>query len=158
MKIKRGIYTGLIIASIAFLYAGCQERSNTATETSATGRTGDESTNTENETPVKLKEYLTGDWTLDAAASGNGDNTAPQRITFTTEATYRRYTGKQQRSDSGLFRVNEQHKILYLESQQNGSPEEWQVTMNGDDQMTLALRNANEQGRSNSFSYRRNAP
>lgn len=154
MNIRRKIYTGLIIASVALLYTECEQRSNTATETSATGRTADESANTERETPVKLKEYLPGDWTLDAAAAGGGGNNTAQRITFTREGKYLRYAGQQQ-TDSGLYRVNEQQKILYLESRGEGDPVEWDVKITDNYEMTLASRDEKSQGKSKGLVYRR---
>lgn len=89
---------------------------------------------TEQETPDKLIDRLVGEWAIDSAG-GAGQQQSDQRLVFTEEARYIVYSG-QQKVDSGAYRMNEQLTNLYLESEMNGQPKEYEVSLN-ETQMTL---------------------
>jgi hypothetical protein len=57
---------------------------------------------------------------------------------FTREGKYMAYSGRE-KIDSGLYRLNEQQSKLYLESQANGNPIEWNVTFRKNE---MTLQNA----------------
>ena len=96
--------------------------------------------NTRQETPVKLIEYLVGDWQMDSSSErGNNAQGGPgERITFTSEARYIVRNGNQ-KVDSGAYRMNEQLRNLYLESEINGNPREYEVDIK-QDVMTLVAK------------------
>lgn len=91
-----------------------------------------------NESPVKMIEGLVGEWELMGPAQGSGDTRqadASQTLTFTEEARYIVRQGGQ-KTDSGAYRMNEQLNNLYLESEANGAPREYEVALQRD---TLVL-------------------
>jgi hypothetical protein len=113
------------------------------------GEGGDENQiNTEEDTPTKMIEYLVGNWEVERIMDGEKDVTdaqggSGQRITFTQEARYIKRSGNQ-KIDSGAFRMNEQLENLYLESEVNNQPQEYEVTLKSG-MMTLTPRqNQNE--------------
>ena len=95
--------------------------------------------NTRQETPVKLIEYLVGDWQKESS-NNSGDNPQDpgERITFTSEARYIVRNGNQ-KVDSGAYRMNEQLQNLYLESETSGNPREYEVEIK-QDVMTLVAK------------------
>ena len=111
-----------------------------------------EEVNTRQETPVKMIELLVGEWQLEG--SGQQANTG-ERLTFTEEARYVRHSGNQ-KLDSGAFRMNEQLRNLYLESEANEQPREFEITLQGDI-LTLTPKKANaaDRGDTTSYTYRR---
>lgn len=115
------------------------------------GQNDTQQTNTEQESPVKLIEILVGEW----ESQGGGDGQAGDRIRFTEEARYIAYSGNQ-KVDSGAYRMNEQLKNLYLESESNERPREFEINVEGD-MLTLTPReNQNQpQDQRGSFTYRR---
>ena len=96
--------------------------------------------NTRQETPVKLIEYLVGDWQMDSSneSQNNAQGGPGERITFTSEARYIVRNGNQ-KVDSGAYRMNEQLRNLYLESEINGNPREYEVDIK-QDVMTLVAK------------------
>lgn len=97
------------------------------------------------QTGQKIIDLMVGTWQINKVFDGkkelkrNADTTV-QTMEFTREAKYISRTS-QQKVDSGLFRVNENHKILYLESagDADAPPVEWAVTIK-DNTLTLAGR------------------
>ncbi|MEX1240972.1 MAG: hypothetical protein WEB30_14705 [Cyclobacteriaceae bacterium] len=82
------------------------------------------------ETPEKMIEELVGEW--QHAGTGNDTrDTANQTLTFTEEARYIVREGGR-KTDSGAYRMNEQLRNIYLESEANESPLEYEVQLNGD--------------------------
>ena len=119
------------VLGILTLYACGTDNRESNTETDA-----GESVNTEQETPVKMIEELVGEWQLDGSQGGNAQaNAGSQRLIFTEEARYIAYSGNQ-KVDSGAFRMNEQLRNLYLESEANEQPREYEVELQ-QDVMTL---------------------
>jgi hypothetical protein len=97
------------------------------------------------QTGQKVLDLMVGTWQISKVFDGKKElksdaDTTIQTMEFTREAKYISRTN-QQKVDSGLFRVNENHKILYLESAGNADapPEEWAITIK-DNILTLAGR------------------
>ena len=111
--------------------------------------------NTRKESPEKMIDILVGEWELEEAAAGNADRHegAMQRIRFTEEARYIGYANDE-KVDSGAYRMNEQLRNLYLESEADEEPREYEIDLQ-QDRLTLKPREA-EQGRSeSSLTYKR---
>lgn len=145
----------LFMAVVCALALGaCQSDSKKTTEGN-----DNEQVNTEQKTPVKMIERLVGEWQLEAS---QGQNTGQQggvaqRLTFTEEARYIAESGDQ-KVDSGAFRMNEQLQNLYLESEANEQPREYEIELQ-QDVLTLKPKQGNQGGQaSESYTYRRSAP
>jgi hypothetical protein len=120
---------------------------------------GDETQiNTKEETPTKMIEYLVGEWQVERIMDGEKNVTdaqggSGQRIIFTNEARYIKRSGNQ-KIDSGAFRMNEQLENLYLESETNAQPQEYEVTLKSGT-MTLTAKEK-QNGKSNlKYFYRK---
>jgi len=80
----------------------------------------------------KLFSDLIGTWRIQTIYDGQkditkNDSTSVQWLQFTEDGRYRSQAGKQA-LDSGSYRVNENHHILYLQSDTDkDNPAEWQV-------------------------------
>ena len=100
--------------------------------------------NTEKETPPKLIDVLVGEWRRDTSAPSqrNGQENEVERMVFTQEARYIQYSGDQ-KIDSGAYRMNEQLRNLYLESEANGQPREFEVELQ-QNRMTLKPKSDNQ--------------
>jgi hypothetical protein len=113
--------------------------------------------NTERDSPVKMIEYLVGEWQIIEGARGGGGSRERkgdlgEKITFTSEARYIVYQGNQ-KVDSGAYRMNEQLNNLYLESEANENPREFELDLKSD---TLTLNPKSGSGqRSTRYIYRR---
>lgn len=110
-----------------------------------------------NKTPtIKLIEKVAGVWKVTQVNDGKKniaqtvDSTAIESIEFTREAKYI-IRNKTQRLDSGLYRINEQQKVLYLESKlsSNTPPAEWGLDVNGN---TLVMTGKSSEATKN-FKY-----
>ena len=89
-------------------------------------------------TAQKLFDMVVGTWKLDTAynyggkkmdrnASSPGDM---KSIEFTREAKYIVRNQSMQASDSGFYRANEDHKLIYLQSSiRQGQPSEWHASL-----------------------------
>jgi hypothetical protein len=123
------------------------------------GEDGDENQiNTKENTPTKMIEYLVGDWAVERILDGEKDVTdaqggSGQRITFTQEARYIRHSGNQ-KIDSGAFRMNEQLENLYLESEADNQPQEYEVTLKSG-MMTLTPRKNQNEKSNMKYVYRK---
>ena len=142
-----------IVIICALMLGGCQSDSTKTTEDS-----DNEEVNTEQETPVKMIEQLVGEWQLEASQgqSAGQETGAAQQLTFTEEARYIAESDDR-KVDSGAFRMNEQLQNLYLESETNEQPREYEMTLQ-QDILTLKPK-GNQAGQANaSYTYRRAAP
>lgn len=112
----------------------CQKdnRSKAEAELETTGENG---ANASQDTPVKLLEYLVGEWQRESGDDAAGPGQPGERLTFTSEARYLVHEGNQS-IDSGAFRMNEQLRSLYLESEINQTTREYEVVLR-EDIMTL---------------------
>jgi hypothetical protein len=97
--------------------------------------------NTNKKTPEKIIEHIVGTWEVEGIYKGNKDISdtdtvgANQTITFDRETKYVSYSGNE-KIDSGMYRLNENHSILYLESAAGEEPSEWKISFT-DNGMTL---------------------
>lgn len=134
---------------LALLALGCQpdNRQGSAEDTTTV--------NTERETPRKLIDYLIGEWAVDSA-SGSAQGGENRRIVFTQEARYIVYSG-QQKIDSGAYRMNEQLNNLYLESELNEDPREYEISMNGN-VMTMKPNQAKGNSGDQTVTFRKLGP
>lgn len=105
-----------------------------------------EAVHSEKEPPTKIIAAIVGTWDVEGIFKGDKDisNTdtvgTNQRIEFDREAKYISYSGNE-RIDSGTYRLNENHAILYLESATDQEPSEWNVTLSNNS-LTLQPRGA----------------
>ena len=83
------------------------------------------------ETPAKMIEQLVGEWQQAGGSGNNNQQAAGQKLTFTEEARYIVENGNQ-KTDSGAYRMNEQLRNLYFESEANEQPREYEVQLQGD--------------------------
>lgn len=117
----------------------------------------DETANADAKTPVKLIEYLIGEWEMTNAADQSNKDAGPgERIKFTTEARYIAYDGGEQ-VDSGAYRMNEQLNNLYLAGESDESPREYELQM-GPGQMTLTPSGGDSTRDKPRYVYRRISP
>ena len=83
---------------------------------------------------AKLTDQLVGQWQVTKINDGNKNTqvsshtNAMQNIEFTREAKYI-VRNNSTKADSGLFRINEPSKFLYLESVNQTYPSEWKVDL-----------------------------
>lgn len=141
--------TSLALFTLATLLTlGCQTDNR---QESASNNSDTTEVNTEKETPQKLIEYLVGEWAIDSA-SGQGQE-ENQRIVFTNEARYILYSG-QQKVDSGAYRMNEQLSNLYLESELNEEPREYEMSIDGNT-MTMKPSQASSSTGGETVTYRK---
>ncbi len=105
----------------------------------------DKAINSNKKTPVKIIEYIVGTWQVENVYKGGKDISETDTLAneartmeFTREGKYMAYSGSE-KIDSGLYRLNEQQSKLYLESQANGNPIEWNVTFRKNE---MTLQNA----------------
>ena len=117
--------------------------------------------NTAQKTPVKMIEYLVGDWKIDKILSGKKDVTETkgggnQTLTFTSDARYIMRSGNE-KIDSGSYRMNEQIGSLYLESESDEKPREWKTEFISGG-MILTPKQVSPQKANLRYFYIRNTP
>jgi hypothetical protein len=118
--------------------------------------------NTTKETPVKIIEYIPGTWVIDHVYKGkdvaqNDTLAKNQKIEFNREGRYVSFSDNE-KIDSGAYRINEEHAILYLASAgDNEKPVEWDVWFDRDGTMTMKLRRTENAGTDLGYVYRREA-
>lgn len=164
----KNVIVYIILAIVSFagnqvLAQDGKERGDTDyTNNRSKGKSKDNNTvNTKQKTPVKIIEYLPGVWTIESVLKGKKDVTGTdtlaqnQIIEFSREAKYVSYNGNE-KIDSGMYRINEDHGILYLSSQTTEKPSEWRVFFDPSGTMTLKRRDVSPQEESFSYVYRRN--
>jgi hypothetical protein len=111
--------------------------------------------NTNKKTPVKIIEYIVGTWQMDEVYKGKKDISDTdtvgmnQTITFDREGRFISYSGEE-KIGSGSYRLNEDHAILYLESETGEPITEWNVAFSKEG-MSLQPRDATS--REESFKY-----
>jgi hypothetical protein len=110
---------------------------------------------------VKIIEYIPGIWKIDHVYKGSEDVTTTdtlaqnETIEFNREGRYISHSGTE-KIDSGAYRINEDHAILYLASEDNEKPTEWYVSFDHDGLMTMRMKDASKQSEALRFVYRRN--
>jgi hypothetical protein len=140
-----------------------KERGNTDytnNRTKGKAKNTDNAVNTDRKTPVKIIEYIPGKWAIEQVLRGQEDVTATdtlaqnQTLEFGRENRYRSYSGEEQ-IDSGMFRINEQQAILYLESESTDKPTEWNIWFDPEGTMKLKRREGQGTAANLSYIYRR---
>ena len=107
----------------------------------------------QHETPTKMLEYLVGEWQIDSAQNATQQGQQNQRMIFTNEARYIQYSGNQ-KVDSGAYRMNEQLNNLYLESEANEEPREYEIQFE-ENTMTLRPNQPGDQQGNQTMTFRR---
>ena len=97
------------------------------------------------ETPEKMIEELVGEWERAASGNNNQQEGAGQTLIFTQEARYIMRQGNQ-KTDSGAFRMNEQLRNLYLESDETKDAREYEIRLTRDTLILSAKENARQEG------------
>ena len=116
--------------------------------------------NTKQETPVKIIEFIPGTWTLEEVMRGktdiSGNDTVAQHQTleFNREGRYMSYSDGE-KIDSGAYRLNEDHAILYLSSETDEKTQEWSVWFDAEGTMTLKHHDATPHSEKFTYVYRR---
>jgi hypothetical protein len=112
--------------------------------------------NSNKKTPVKIIEYIVGTWQVENVYKGNKDvsNTDTlandqRTMEFNRDGKYFLFSGTE-KIDSGLYRLNEQQSKLYLESQGNGNPIEWNVTFRKNE---MTLQNVQTSAKAEKLKY-----
>jgi hypothetical protein len=120
--------------------------------------------NTQQETPVKIIEYIPGTWVIQSVYRGKENVTttdtlaAIETIEFNREGRYMSYSGTE-KIDSGAYRLNEQHGILYMASEnRDDKPVEWKVRFTKDGNMTITMKDSDKKLENINFVYRRSGP
>ena len=138
-----------------FIFSGCLTLLTLhacQTETRENTNADNQEANTEQESPVKMIEQLVGEWEMDSIVGASGEQEKNQRLTFTEEARYVLHSGNNM-IDSGAYRMNEQLRNLYLESETNKTPREFEIELQ-DDRMVLSAKQSN-QATGTQYIYRR---
>jgi hypothetical protein len=110
---------------------------------------------------TKLIEYIVGTWKVNGVFKGSKDvsktdtTTLGETIQFNREGRFLLQSANE-KIDSGSYRLNEEHGILYLESISGGVPSEWNVWFRKD-VMTLQPRDKTASGNLK-FVYARSGP
>ena len=153
MKIN-GLLLGIFMA---IALHSCQSDNR---ESNESNNANEQQANTKEETPVKMMEILIGEWQLANGATGGGNagqgGGPVERIRFTEEARYIGYSGNQ-KVDSGAYRMNEQLRNLYLESEATEQPREYEISLQ-QDALTLKPRQPQAGQDAASYTYRRVGP
>lgn len=98
----------------------------------------------------KVIERIAGTWKLQQIVDDNKKATGSQQhpdtrsnafqmLEFAPDGRYKSSNGTQA-VDSGSYRINEEHALLYLESDAHQDPSEWLITFGRDKRLTLQAR------------------
>lgn len=119
--------------------------------------------NTKQKTPVKIIEFIVGTWEVEGIFKDKKDISetdtvgSNQIIKFNREGRYVSHSGNE-KLDSGIYRLNENHSILYLESETGEEPVEWKVTFSQNGEMTLQPTGTYPHAESFRYIYTRRSP
>ncbi len=118
--------------------------------------------NSKQNTPVKIIEYLPGSWVIEKVHRGKDDVTLTDTLAgnesfeFNREGRFISYAGNE-KIDSGAYRVNEQHAILYVASErEDDKVVEWTVSFPAPGTMTMKLKDDGSNEESFTYTYRKN--
>jgi hypothetical protein len=127
----------------------------------ATGSEEENDVNTAKKTPVKIIEYIPGKWVIEGVYKGKEDISKTdtvsknETIEFNREGRYVSYSGSE-KIDSGAYRINEQHAILYLASESdNDRSSQWNVWFDKTGTMTLKTKGTDAKEESLRYVYRK---
>jgi hypothetical protein len=146
---KRNIYTLLLLVIFGLLPPALQAQNEKDLERN------------KNRTNVRVKKDLTetivGTWQVDEIFKGkkdisNTDTIYNETLIFDNEGKY--VTHGSEKIDSGLYRLNENHSILYLESETEKNTTEWDISFSKGG-MTLKPRVAHAKAPGFKYTYTR---
>ena len=145
---KRNVLNLIVIGVLSFLTyeAVAQKRGDTDyTNNRGRNKAKRQIVNTDKQTPVKIIEYIPGTWKFEAVYKGKKDITATdtlaqiQSLEFDREGRFVSYSTNE-KIDSGAYRINEQHAVLYLTNEDDKRTDEWYVRFGKDNTMTLTMK------------------
>jgi hypothetical protein len=116
--------------------------------------------NTKKQTPTKIIEFIVGEWEAEDVYKGDQEVTNTDTLGtgsllhFDREGKYTQYNGTE-KLDSGSYRINESHALLYLESADGSEPTTWKVNFSDDGKMFLRKRDDTAVAESFKYVYRR---
>jgi hypothetical protein len=145
------------IVTLGFFYSGASAQD---TDNNKRKRDREDAINTRKKTPVKIIEYIVGKWEVDRVYNGDRDVTAANEaqagksIEFNSEGRYSSYSDRQ-KIDSGAYRLNEAHGILYLESETGKPISQWNISFTKSGVMTLQPRESTPNAESFKYVYTR---
>jgi hypothetical protein len=151
----------LMVALLLVIFQSCRNGDRDHTEDFS--KEPDETVNkgsSDEPTPLKVFDYITGTWTLNNVVRGSENILSEsatgegQKIVFTREGRYIRYS-KNAQVDSGGYTVNEHLKTVYLDSESPGEPEAWDVSFMEDGMMSMEIRNGSKHAESMTYLYKR---
>jgi hypothetical protein len=154
MKIKRNI---LAMAALTLMVSVAFAQGE---ENYQKDKEGKNAINTKKETPTKIIEFIVGEWEAEDVYKGNQEVGATDTlgtgaiIHFNREGKYTEYNGSE-KLDSGSYRINESHALLYLESADGSEPTTWKVSFSEDGKMFLRKRDDTAVAESFKYVYRR---
>jgi hypothetical protein len=123
------------------------------------GKAGNTNANSRRSIKNDLSETIVGTWQVDEIFKGKKDisNTdtlgVNETLIFDNEGKYVSHSGSE-KIDSGLYRLNENHSVLFLESETEKSITEWNITF-GKAGMTLQPRGTHPHAQSFKYTYSR---
>ena len=154
MKIKRNI---LAIAALTLMVSVAFAQGE---ENYQKDKESKNAINTKKETPTKIIEFIVGEWEAEDVYKGSQEVGATDTlgvgaiIHFNREGKYTEYNGSE-KLDSGSYRINESHALLYLESADGSEPTTWKVSFSEDGKMFLRKRDDTAVAESFKYVYRR---
>jgi hypothetical protein len=136
-----------LFVAAAMLFAGtvaAQEKDdNDYTNNRSKDKSKENEVNAKAETPVKIIQFIPGTWQIADVYQGDKsvgptDSLASNQTTFefNREGRYMKYSGNEM-IDSGAYRLNENHALLYLESDVDQKSTQYAVWFKDD---TMSLR------------------
>jgi hypothetical protein len=150
-----------LITAMCFLSTGLYaQKDNDYTKKEKSKKEREEAINTNKKTPVKIIEHIVGTWQVDGIYKGNKDISdsdtvgLQQVIEFNREGRYVSHSGSE-KIDSGSYRLNENHALLYLESETGEAPKEWNVSFAREGMMTLQPKGSSAHAQSFKYVYTR---
>jgi hypothetical protein len=155
------LIAGLICLGTTFAAAQEKDRGDTDYTNNRTKGQPKKGNQVNRKSLVKIIEYIPGSWKIEHVYKGKEDVmetdtlAQSQTIEFNREGRYVSHTGAE-KIDSGAYRINEDHAILYLASETNEKPVEWYVSFNDEGQMTLQMKDTDKHSESFRYVYRRN--
>jgi hypothetical protein len=116
--------------------------------------------NTQSKTPVKIIQYIPGTWSVDQVYRGKKSISetdsigADKTLEFNREGRYMSYSGTEM-IDSGAYRLNEDHALLYLESDVEQKASQWKVWFSDSGTMSLEEKDGASKGEKIKYVYKR---
>jgi hypothetical protein len=167
MKMLNFLITGIIVSITAGSVFAQESKERGDTDYTNNRSQGepkqDKNVNTAQQTPTKIIEYIPGTWVIEQVYKGKEDVTATdtlaknESIEFNREGRYMSFLSSE-KIDSGAYRINEDHAVLYLASEgDNEKPTAWSVWFDKDGKMTMRMKNDGNKEEPMSYVYRRSA-